>query len=179
MNKIRLILKYQSIKENQEKKRLPSIVDVNDVLEDLSNFDPFVDYVPEVPEYVKEWYHSVQSDFYPSLEMLVQNASRNQHMPICEWYIKTPYALRILINIHQFGYTVKKEKKYKVKIKGLSSNEDCLYFGLNSHSWKLKSETTEGEFRRSHTKKELQDGGFGEVFNSSLFEVEEVKDETK
>lgn len=176
MNKVRLILKYQGIKENKEKKRLPSTVDVNDVLGDLNNFDPFVDYIPEVPECVKEWYHSVQSDFYESLEMLVKHASKNKWMPICEWFMETPDALRILINVHQFGYKRTSDKRYKVKLKGVHKYNECLCFGLISKSWILASETSEGEFRRFHTEKELKDGGFCEVFNSQLFEVEEVKE---
>ena len=174
MNKVRLILKYQGIKENKEKKRLPSTVDVNDVLGDLNNFDPFVDYIPEVPECVKEWYHNVQSDFYESLEMLVKHASKNKWMPICDWFIETPDALRILINVHQFGYKRTSDKRYKVKLKGVHKYNECLYFGLNSNSWVLYSENSKGEFRRFHTEKELKDGGFGEVFNNTLFEVTEV-----
>ena len=176
MNKVRLILKYQGIKENKEKKRLPSTVDVNDVLGDLNNFDPFVDYIPEVPECVIEWYHDVQSYFYDALEMVVKQASKNKFLSICEWFLETPDALRILINVHQFGYKRTSDKRYKVKLKGVHEYNECLCFGLISNSWILVSETSEGEFRRFHTEKELKDGGFGEVFNSQLFEVEEVKE---
>lgn len=174
MNKVRMILKYKAIKEEKESKRLPSNVDVNDVLEDLYNLDPFVEYIPEVPGFVKDWYWNVQSNFYENLEMLVRHSHNIACMPIYKWYISTPDALRILVNMHQFGYKVKEEKKYKVKLKGVHKYNECLYFGLNSNSWVLYSETSKGEFRRFHTEKELKDGGFGEVFNNTLFEVTEV-----
>lgn len=176
MNKVILILKYQGIKENQEKKRLPSTVDVNDVLEDLNNLDPFVDYIPEVPEFVRDWYWNVQSNFYESLEMLVKHSHNIAYMPIYRWYLNTPDALRILVNMHQFGYKRTSDKRYKVKLKGVHEYNECLCFGLISNSWILVSETLEGDFRRFHTEKELKDCGFGEVFNSTLFEVEEVKE---
>lgn len=176
MNKVRMVLKYQAIKEEKESKRLPSTVDVNDVLEDLNNLDPFVDYIPEVPEFVKDWYWNVQSNFYENLEMLVRHSHNISCMPIHGWYMNTPDALRILINVHQFGYKINPVKRFKVKLKGVHEYNECLCFGLISNSWILVSETSQGEFRRFHTEKELKDGGFGEVFNSQLFEVEEVKE---
>lgn len=81
MQVYQMILKYQAIKEKLENKRMPSTIDVNDVLKDLDNLDPFESYIPKVPNYVIDWYNGVQSDFYPSLDMLVQNAARNQYMP--------------------------------------------------------------------------------------------------
>ena len=167
MNKVRLILKYQGIKENQEKKRLPSTVDVNDVLEDLSNFDPFVDYIPEVPECVKQWYHDVQSDFYTSLEMLVKHAYKNTWIPICEWFLETPDALRILINVHQFGYKVisEKEKKYLIKI---SATGQYLYTD------KLGKTFFTSFSKMEYSKEDLKRLEFDWVFDHKGIEVEEV-----
>lgn len=73
------------------------------------------------------------------------------------------------------GYEVEKEKRYTVKMKGV--NEECEYlvFGELSNTWKLRSLGSFGELRKHHTRKELEDAGFGEVFNSPLFEVEEVE----
>nr|DAP99068.1 MAG TPA: Protein of unknown function (DUF1642) [Caudoviricetes sp.] len=67
------------------------------------------------------------------------------------------------------GYTVEKEPKYTVKIKSVNqylvrnTDEDFLGF-LQS---RLKSK---------FTRKELEEAGFGEVFNSPLFEVKEVEE---
>lgn len=72
------------------------------------------------------------------------------------------------------GYTVEKEKRYIVKFKNVQSGSRYFkydgvigkwYFGINQDS-----NTT----RLCHTKEELEEAGFGEVFNSPLFEVEEV-----
>ncbi|WP_061604818.1 DUF1642 domain-containing protein [Streptococcus parasanguinis] len=73
------------------------------------------------------------------------------------------------------GYTVEKEKRYIVKFKNVQSGSRYFkydgvigkwYFGINQDS-----NTT----RLCHTKEELEEAGFGEVFNSPLFEVEEVE----
>lgn len=73
------------------------------------------------------------------------------------------------------GYTVEKEKRYIVKFKNVQSGSRYFkydgvigkwYFGINQDS---------NTIRLCHTKEELEEAGFGEVFNSPLFEVEEVE----
>ena len=74
------------------------------------------------------------------------------------------------------GYEVEKEKRYLVKMKDVDSRTNYLYYGLGSKSWLFKTKLIDGLFRKSHTRKELEDAGFGEVFNSPLFEVVEVEE---
>ena len=72
------------------------------------------------------------------------------------------------------GYEVEQEKRYLVKMKGVDSRTNYLYYGTGSKTWLFKTKLIDGTFRKTHTRKELEDGGFGEVLNSPLFEVEEV-----
>ena len=66
------------------------------------------------------------------------------------------------------GYEVEKEKRYTVKMRTTkqllfyNSVEKRLFFSL-------------GELATQFTRKELEEAGFGEVFNSPLFEVEEAE----
>ena len=76
--------------------------------------------------------------------------------------------------MHQFGYTVEKEKRYRVKAKGLRFNS-YLIFEKIKKTWFFSSIYEIDHQRDCHTRKELEEAGFGEVFNSSLFEVEEVE----
>lgn len=66
-------------------------------------------------------------------------------------------------------YEAEKEPKYKVKLKNtddyLNQTETGFHFFNN---WKNNEK---------FTRKELEYSGFGEVFNSPLFEVKEVEDE--
>lgn len=70
-----------------------------------------------------------------------------------------------LVNMHQFGYEVEKETKYSVKIK--TSGQHLYDDGENI----LFYLTYKGSF----TRKELEDAGFGEVFDNPMFEIEEVE----
>lgn len=75
------------------------------------------------------------------------------------------------------GYTVEKEKRYTVKIKAI--------LGQYLERYYLNNEELTPQFKRTQptgrdelptfTRKELEEAGFGEVFNSPLFEVEEVE----
>lgn len=71
------------------------------------------------------------------------------------------------------GYEVEKEKRYLVKMKGLSSEGSYLKRNKKGVWWFGNIFTGADQY---HTRKELEEAGFGEVFNSPLFEVEEVEE---
>ena len=73
------------------------------------------------------------------------------------------------------GYTVEKEKRYRVRVKGIYYNS-CLIFDKINKKWFLSSIYEIDHQMGSHTRKELEEGGFGEVFNSTLFEVKEAEE---
>lgn len=73
-----------------------------------------------------------------------------------------------LVKMKLYGYMVKEDKKYTVKIKSVNQylvrNTDEDFLGFLQSRLKLK-----------FTRKELEDVGLEEVFNNPLFEVEEVE----
>ena len=75
------------------------------------------------------------------------------------------------------GYEVEKEKRYLVKVKGV--NDYCCYLnkGLLSKEYFLESKAEIGGCRTKHTRKELEEAGFGWVFDCEGVEIEEVEDE--
>lgn len=73
------------------------------------------------------------------------------------------------------GYTVEKEKRYLVKMKGMDKDFTILKLDKIRGSWYLGKGTEYSYTKTAHTRKELEEAGFGEVFNSPLFEVEEVE----
>lgn len=83
-------------------------------------------------------------------------------------------AITTLANMHQFGYEVEKEPKYEVRIKGIDykycvlKNGDYWYFGEDWVDKKIKTQ--------SFTRKELEEAGFGWVFDCPGVEVKEVDD---
>ena len=91
---------------------------------------------------------------------------------VAEWYWDNSelFALAWI-----FGYKVEKEKRYLVKLKGLGHEFRVLKYNIFYKDWFTGSVREDSSFRLRHTRKELEDAGFGEVFNSTLFEVEEVE----
>lgn len=77
--------------------------------------------------------------------------------------------------MHQFGYEVGKEKKYKVKFKNIQSGTRYLKYDGVIEKWYFGINQDSNATRLCHTKEELEEAGFGEVFDSPLFEVEEVE----
>lgn len=123
---------------------------------------------PVVPQYVADWYEKGKKEL--SLRDLMSRSCITTEVD--DWLgeldedgdfkNQETFAKAVL-----YGYTVEKEPKYTVKIKAVdqylvrNTDEDFLGF-LQS---RLKSK---------FTRKELEDAGLGEAFNSPLFEVEEA-----
>ena len=144
---------------------------------------------PVVPQFVVEWINSVkkhgkkQKNSFGFYEEITADDSVYRVMyyifkedfatdAVRDWVInnKDTFARAWLD-----GYEVEKEKRYLVKMKGVDSRTNYLYYGLGSKTWLFKTKLIDGNFRKSHTRKELEEAGFEEVFNSPLFEVEEVE----
>ena len=73
-----------------------------------------------------------------------------------------------------FGYEVEEEKRYLVKMKGMSEENTYLTFRFG-HTWMLSNFEECEEFRLHHTRKELEDAGYGWVFDCPGIEIEEVE----
>ena len=91
---------------------------------------------------------------------------------VAEWYWDNSelFALAWI-----FGYEVEKEKRYLVKLKGLCRNHETLNREKHSNKWLFSVREENSLYDTKHTRKELEDAGFGEVFNSPVFEVVEVE----
>ncbi|OFR15886.1 DUF1642 domain-containing protein [Streptococcus sp. HMSC072G04] len=121
-----------------------------------------------VPQLVADWYEEHKENFDSKLWAEIYKFGTVEKSEFAKWVYKTKNSISTIVNMYQFGYTVDKEPKYTVKIKSVNqylvrnTDEDFLGF-LQS---RLKSK---------FTRKELEDAGLEEVFNSPLFEVEEVE----
>lgn len=74
------------------------------------------------------------------------------------------------------GYTVEEEKRYYVRLKGVDENYN--YFNCIKHlnAWCLTELKKDKKFRMTHTRKQLEDAGFGWVFDCPGIEIEEVEE---
>ena len=72
------------------------------------------------------------------------------------------------------GYEVEKEKRYLVKLKGIDRYSRYLNKALSSKEYFFASENEYSGYRTKHTRKELEDAGFGWVFDCPGIELVEV-----
>lgn len=136
---------------------------------------------PVVPQFVADWYEEHKDDFEIALFQCID------HIPSVydegdlnefeEWIIDVKTKpFQTLVNMHQFGYEVEKEKRYYVRFKNMESNDfNYLNFIKFQHAWVLSSIKLDKKFRTEHTKKQLEEAGFGWVFNCPGIEIEEVE----
>lgn len=127
-----------------------------------------------VPQFVADWYEDCKENLECNIWSYIYNWEQKEGSAFKDW-IDTGRnkPIQTLVNMHQFGYTVEKEKRYRVKAKGVCFNS-CLIFEKINKTWIFSSIYETDHQRGNHTRKELEAAGFGEVFNSPLFEVEEV-----
>ena len=126
-----------------------------------------------VPQFVGDWYEANKDDFetnlFRAVDLIPSDYEEGDLSEFEEWLVDNhTEPFQTLVNMHQFGYDVKKERRYTVKMRTTkqplfyNSLEKRLFFSL-------------GELATQFTFKQLEEAGFGEVFNSPLFEVEEVE----
>lgn len=137
---------------------------------------------PVVPQFVADWieyckfthvdlqYALIVDDVY-----FYNYANQNDFSKLKE-FLKTENNQENFARAWLDGYTVEEEAKYKVKFKGISGNINCLNHNSKIQKWYLASNYETDIVRTKFTRKELEEAGFGEVFNSPLFEVEEVEE---
>jgi hypothetical protein len=128
-----------------------------------------------VPQFVADWYEKNKNNLDYNIWNYVYDWEDQEDDEFRNWFNNSKDAFQTLVNMHQFGCTVGKEKRYLVKLKGMNSESEYLYYGTGSCTWRFREKNESGYFRKNHTRKELEVAGFGEVFDSPLFEVEEVE----
>ena len=141
---------------------------------------------PVVPQFVADWIEDVKKngrmkDPYLSREGLSQNDNVRHVMnyiftdPIDKLTDWVDNNTDTFVLAWLTGYTVEKEKRYTVKMEGIDKLFCFLPFQSGTNAWILDGYRNTEYVRTHHTRKELEEAGFGEVFNSPLFEVKEVE----
>ena len=129
----------------------------------------------KVTQFVANWYEENKDDFEGNLYRCTLNipstfdgAKLNEFE---RWFLNaSTKPFQTLVNMHQFGYEVEEEKRYLVKMKASGQyimenpDENVIFFYSKRAYSKL-------------TRKELEDAGFGWVFDCPGIEIEEVSDE--
>lgn len=135
MNKQELIKKYEYINHDCFRR-----VDVSEVLADLRQLDE--PQKPVVPQFVADWYEEHKDDFEGSLfrciDCIPSLYDEGDLNALEEWIIDCETKpFQTLVNMHQFGYTVEKEKRYLVKMKNLRALFCYLAYIPDEGYWTL------------------------------------------
>ena len=175
MNKQELIGKY----EGKQNKNL-SFELLNayiDFIRDLQQLDEPQKVV--VPKCVADWIEVCKEHLTHSLyTAMTPNFMKEngQSLDLILW-IKKASNQDIFARAWLDGYEVKKESKYIVKVKGLCENHETLNREKNSKKWLVSNWEENSLYKTKHTRKELEEAGFGWVFDCEGIEIEEVEDE--
>nr|DAK22360.1 MAG TPA: Protein of unknown function (DUF1642) [Caudoviricetes sp.] len=178
MNKQELIEYCESLKGDLNK--FINGVEVDKIIKGIEQLDE--PQKPVVPQFVADWIKyckftnvNLQNALFVG-DVYFYNYANQKDFSKLKEFLETENNQATFVRAWLDGYEVEKENRYFVKMKGV--NEECEYlvFGELSNTWKLRSLGSFGELRKYHTRKELEEAGFGEVFNSPLFEVEEVEE---
>lgn len=146
------------------------------ILESLKSLDEIKEV--EIPQFVADWYEDHKDDLDYSIWNVITSKAilTRKEATIKDWIENNEDAIITIVKMHLFGYKIKEEKKYLVRMIGLDKDESYLKYNIKSDFWYLGTNETYKNTRVKHTIKELEDNGFKEVFPSPLFEIVEVKE---
>lgn len=157
MNKQELIKKY---------KRLEGVWDAPGAeiarqifLQDLEQLDE--PQKPVVPQFVADFI-SEQKKQGHTLSYSIDASMSDR---VVEWYWDNS---ELFARAWLDGYEIEKERRYTVVMKG--TKQPLFYNNLHERLF-----FSLGELATRFTRRQIEDAGLGEVFNSPLFEVEEVE----
>lgn len=130
-----------------------------------------------VPQFVADWYEKYKGNLeYNIWDWMKYNLEpkKRENVIFSQWLGKTVNnPVETLIKMKLYGYTVDKEPKYTVKIKG-KIEENLLVYGWGIKRYFFARTYNDSSKRGEHTRKELEENGFGWVFDCDGMEVKEV-----
>lgn len=122
---------------------------------------------PLVSQFIADWYekhkYNLESDIYYLIRCWEDEERTSDFY---KWFdnLKNE-AIKILVNMHQFGYEVEKEPRYTVRIK--ATNQYLCNDGIGPHF--------SPGFRTDFRKRDVEELGLGWVFDCPGVEVKEVE----
>ena len=149
-------------------------VDTSKVLKDLKQLDE--QQKPVVPQFVADWYEERKNNIDFEIWHYLHTFSSQKEDEFKKWMNKLGLKqIQTLVNMHQFGYEVEKEKRYTIRFKNIRKETRYLKYDRVVEDWYFGVEQCSKETKISHTRTELEEAGFGWVFDCEGIEVEEVE----
>lgn len=129
---------------------------------------------PVVPEYIAEWiaYCKLRKI---SLAHALYRSDESVDKRVFRWVVDSLDNQEIFAKAWLFGYEVEKEKRYLVKVKNVLTRQGALNRSKNSEVFIFSNPEENSLYDTKFTRKELENAGFGWVFDCPGIEVEEVE----
>lgn len=169
MNKQELIAEYEQVSNFVDTVKTKSVIDKLKQLD-----EPKV----QVPEFVADWIFKAQfvdrRSIRSALDTCTIRLYAKRSDEVIAW-LKEINNQDIFVSGWANDYEVEKEKRYLVKAKGMDADFVVLKLDKIKDSWYLGNDTEYSYTKAKHTRKELEDAGFGWVFDCPGIEIEEVE----
>ena len=123
--------------------------------------------IPQFVAEIIEYYKGQNATLYDALR------EKNFNKQYSEWLLNEQNAYDKVARAWLDGYEVEKGKRYLVKLR--NNNEEIDYL-VDTKSNGLRFYSTIYTKNRTHTRKELEERGFGWVFYCPGIEIEEVEE---
>ena len=139
-----------------------------EVLKDLKQLDE--PQKPVVPQIVADYIEYTKATDW-DLQEAMDDVAYEDNKDLRKWFND---------NIETFarawldGYKVEKEKRYLVKIVGMDNINGYLSYNKKLKKWFFGIASESRPYRSKHTRKQLEEAGFGWVFDCPGIEIEEV-----
>lgn len=125
----------------------------------------------QVPQFVADWIEECKENSIISLSGAFEYAKEEVDIWLSDWTNQETFARAWLD-----GYEVEKEKRYTIKFKNIRKETRYLKYDRVVQNWYFGVEQYSKETKIYHTRKELEQAGFGWVFDCPGIEIEEVKE---
>lgn len=175
MNKQKLIKKYEEYENGLFDIGAKAACQI--FLKDLQQLDE--PQKVKVPQFVADWIEKCKTfkHFVVSLSFALQPIvwEENNLSDKCIDWLMDANNQNTFARAWLDGYEVEKEKRYLVKVKGMNRINGCLANNKKLATWYFGISGNSKNHRTNHTRKELEEAGFGWVFDCPGIEIEEVE----
>ena len=125
-----------------------------------------------VPQFVADWIEECKDDDFHLFGAMEEISSNQKKL---DYWFREDDNMELFARAWLDGYEVEKEKRYLVKAKGMDADFVVLKLDKIRDSWYLGNDTEYSYTKVKHTRKELEQAGFGWVFDCPGIEIEEVE----
>lgn len=165
MNKQELIEKYKKYEDGLFD--IGAKVACQNFIKDLEQLDELQKVT--IPQFVADWIEKCKAKEKRLLTALLYTSEQ-----VNSW-VDNLENQELFAHAWILGYEVEEENRYYISLKGVDENYNYLNFIKHLNAWVLAEVKKDKKFRTTHTRKELEEAGFGWVFDCPGIEIEEVE----